>query len=34
MKYLGLNDDKCLSSDGLLSLNHAKDDVGSRDFFL
>lgn len=34
MKYLGLKDDKWLRSDVVLPLNHAKDDVGSFDFFL
>lgn len=33
MKYLGLKDDKWLSSDAVLFLNHAKDDVSSCDFF-
>lgn len=34
MKYLGLKDDKWLSSDAVLPLNYAKDGVGSCDFLL
>lgn len=33
MKYLGLKDDKWLSSDALFSLDHRKDDVGSCHLF-
>lgn len=34
MKYLGLKDEKWLRSDVVLPLNHAKDGVGSCDYFL